>query len=295
IESQTLKLFQVCRTRRLPVVTFFNKYDRPGRDPLELLDEVEEHSDPGAPLTGAAEPAGERRRDQQRWALEVVAGLEVGRERRLDPRIEAKLDRVGGVEPRIVAAGDEHGRTAVVGTGLAVDRHERTVGMLGGDHHRGGGGGVCRVVEVVIAASGVGVGQHDLDIRGVDRAGPLVEERKVVDLDPVGGQGRLGDITVERRIDAGRAEPERREAAFHPVDDGPVDLRPGPMNAEPLVGLDDVSEFLPLHRLIMNGSGVRRQRELRRQRAYHRRYAVLVPAIPVHRRVRGTRHGRGPR
>jgi peptide chain release factor 3 len=42
IESQTLKLFQVCRTRNLPVITFFNKYDRPGRDPLELLDEVEE-------------------------------------------------------------------------------------------------------------------------------------------------------------------------------------------------------------------------------------------------------------
>jgi len=42
IESQTLKLFQVCRSRNLPVLTFFNKYDRPGRDPLELLDEVEE-------------------------------------------------------------------------------------------------------------------------------------------------------------------------------------------------------------------------------------------------------------
>ena len=42
IEAQTLKLFQVCRSRNLPVVTFFNKYDRPGRDPLELLDEVEE-------------------------------------------------------------------------------------------------------------------------------------------------------------------------------------------------------------------------------------------------------------
>ena len=42
IESQTLKLFQVCRSRNLPVITFFNKYDRPGRDPLELLDEVEE-------------------------------------------------------------------------------------------------------------------------------------------------------------------------------------------------------------------------------------------------------------
>jgi peptide chain release factor 3 len=42
IESQTLKLFQVCRARNLPVLTFFNKYDRPGRDPLELLDEVEQ-------------------------------------------------------------------------------------------------------------------------------------------------------------------------------------------------------------------------------------------------------------
>jgi len=42
IEAQTLKLFQVCRVRRLPVITFFNKFDRPGRDPLELLDEVEE-------------------------------------------------------------------------------------------------------------------------------------------------------------------------------------------------------------------------------------------------------------
>src|SRR6476660_2858981 len=41
IESQTLKLFQVCRSRNLPVLTFLNKYDRPGRGPLELLDEIE--------------------------------------------------------------------------------------------------------------------------------------------------------------------------------------------------------------------------------------------------------------
>lgn len=41
IESQTLKLFQVCRNRNLPVMTFLNKYDRPGREPLELLDEIE--------------------------------------------------------------------------------------------------------------------------------------------------------------------------------------------------------------------------------------------------------------
>ena len=41
IEAQTLKLFQVCRSRNLPVITFLNKYDRPGREPLELLDEIE--------------------------------------------------------------------------------------------------------------------------------------------------------------------------------------------------------------------------------------------------------------
>ena len=41
LEPQTLKLFQVCRTRGTPVVTFVNKLDRPGRDPLELMDEIE--------------------------------------------------------------------------------------------------------------------------------------------------------------------------------------------------------------------------------------------------------------
>jgi peptide chain release factor 3 len=45
IESQTLKLFQVCRARNLPVLTFLNKYDRPGREPLELLDEIEAQID----------------------------------------------------------------------------------------------------------------------------------------------------------------------------------------------------------------------------------------------------------
>jgi peptide chain release factor 3 len=42
IETQTRKLFEVCRARHLPILTFLNKYDRPGRDSLELLDEIEE-------------------------------------------------------------------------------------------------------------------------------------------------------------------------------------------------------------------------------------------------------------
>src|SRR2546425_3641155 len=41
IETQTRKLFEVCRQRRIPIFTFINKLDRPARDPLALLDELE--------------------------------------------------------------------------------------------------------------------------------------------------------------------------------------------------------------------------------------------------------------
>ncbi|MGV3651673.1 MAG: peptide chain release factor 3 [Devosia sp.] len=40
IESQTLKLFEVCRLRDIPIITFANKVDREGKDPLEILDEI---------------------------------------------------------------------------------------------------------------------------------------------------------------------------------------------------------------------------------------------------------------
>src|SRR5579862_1269252 len=40
IESQTRKLFEVCRLRDIPIMTFVNKMDREARDPLELIDEV---------------------------------------------------------------------------------------------------------------------------------------------------------------------------------------------------------------------------------------------------------------
>lgn len=41
IEKQTRKLFEVCRLRKIPVLTFINKMDMPGRDPLDLMEEVE--------------------------------------------------------------------------------------------------------------------------------------------------------------------------------------------------------------------------------------------------------------
>jgi peptide chain release factor 3 len=40
IEPQTLKLFEVCRLRDIPIVTFINKMDREAQDPIELLDEI---------------------------------------------------------------------------------------------------------------------------------------------------------------------------------------------------------------------------------------------------------------
>src|SRR5437588_10309088 len=42
VEPQTRKLFAVCRRRSMPIFTFYNKMDRPGREPLELLGEIEE-------------------------------------------------------------------------------------------------------------------------------------------------------------------------------------------------------------------------------------------------------------
>ncbi|ABI56742.1 peptide chain release factor 3 [Alkalilimnicola ehrlichii MLHE-1] len=42
VEERTIKLMEVCRLRDTPIMTFVNKLDREGRDPMELLDEVEE-------------------------------------------------------------------------------------------------------------------------------------------------------------------------------------------------------------------------------------------------------------
>ena len=42
IEAQTRKLFEVCRLRDMPIITFINKMDREARDPFEILDEIEQ-------------------------------------------------------------------------------------------------------------------------------------------------------------------------------------------------------------------------------------------------------------
>ena len=52
VEAQTKRLIEVCRQRDTPIITFVNKMDREGRDPVELLDEVErELGMPCVPMT----------------------------------------------------------------------------------------------------------------------------------------------------------------------------------------------------------------------------------------------------
>ena len=44
LETQTMKLFEVCRARNLPIIPVINKWDRPGLDPLALMDEITERT-----------------------------------------------------------------------------------------------------------------------------------------------------------------------------------------------------------------------------------------------------------
>ena len=56
IEEQTRKLFEVCRLRDVPIITFVKKLDREARDPFDLLDEIEQS--PALDVTSASWPIG---------------------------------------------------------------------------------------------------------------------------------------------------------------------------------------------------------------------------------------------
>src|SRR6187549_933972 len=69
VEPQTIKLFEVCRMRHIPIVTFINKLDRHGRPGLELMDEIERVL--GIPCSPANWPIGSGPNFQgvyDRWA-----------------------------------------------------------------------------------------------------------------------------------------------------------------------------------------------------------------------------------
>lgn len=127
VEAQTKKLFRVCHRRRMPIFTFVNKMDRPGRDPFDLIGEVENVLGIGSypvtwPLFRGAEFRGVYHRLEKRiylfrrnegatgaeQASIQVAGIE-------DPRLLEELEEEGYRQFRdqlelLEAAGDDFNR-----------------------------------------------------------------------------------------------------------------------------------------------------------------------------------------
>ncbi|HSI80719.1 MAG TPA: peptide chain release factor 3 [Solirubrobacterales bacterium] len=125
VEEQTLKLFEVARERRVPLITFINKYDRPGLESLALVDEIErELGLRAAPVTWPVGRAGELRgvidrRDGGFYRFERTAGgATIGAEQRLDAA-EAAVE--AGDDWRVAA--EEVGLLDEVGAGLDRDSY----------------------------------------------------------------------------------------------------------------------------------------------------------------------------
>jgi peptide chain release factor 3 len=127
IEPQTLKLFEVCRERNLPLLTFINKWDRPGRDPLELLDQVEAQlAIVPTPVTWPVGIAGDfrgvvdrRTGDYIRFTRTARGATEAGEERVAAELAEAEEGDAW------TAATDELGLLDEVGAHAAIDRFHK--------------------------------------------------------------------------------------------------------------------------------------------------------------------------
>ena len=127
LEPQTLKLFQVCRHRGIPILTVINKWDRPGRDALELLDEIQERIGlKPTPLTWPVGIAGDfkgvldRRTGNFIRFTRTAGGATAAPEEHIAPdRAEeaAGLDWVNAVEEceLLSADGSDHDQDAFLG------------------------------------------------------------------------------------------------------------------------------------------------------------------------------------
>jgi len=116
IESQTKKLFEVCRLRDVPIVTFVNKFDREARDPLELLDEIAEQlALDTAPMMW---PVGMGRNFKGCWHFARQALLHVDH-----PADEFRLQANPLPDPAALAevAGEENAEHAVEGMELVAE------------------------------------------------------------------------------------------------------------------------------------------------------------------------------
>ncbi|MGY1711298.1 peptide chain release factor 3 [Geodermatophilus sp. SYSU D00758] len=96
LEAQTMKLFAVCRHRGIPVITVVNKWDRPGKDALALMDEVAERTGlTPTPLTWPVGIAGDfrgvldRRDGSYRRFTRTAGGATLAPEEHLSPAAAA--------------------------------------------------------------------------------------------------------------------------------------------------------------------------------------------------------------
>src|SRR5499427_7807508 len=97
IESQTRKLFEVCRLRDVPIITFVNKLDREGRDPFELLDEIAH--DLQLDITPASWPIGMGR--EFRGCYDLFADQLILMERTRGEYIQEGITVSGLTDPRL--------------------------------------------------------------------------------------------------------------------------------------------------------------------------------------------------
>ncbi len=92
IEARTRKLFEVCRLRDIPIITFINKMDRESRDPFELLDEIEKTlALDTAPMTWPIGRGRDFRRHLRSWRRHASAASTATPSRR--SRSTARIDR----------------------------------------------------------------------------------------------------------------------------------------------------------------------------------------------------------
>ncbi|MDF1608345.1 peptide chain release factor 3 [Hoeflea sp. YIM 152468] len=97
IEPRTLKLFEVCRLRDIPILTFINKMDREARNPFEILDEVEQKlALDTAPMTW---PIGQGRSFSGTYHLSKSAIRKSDKETELTPVSGPDSDKVAGLLP----------------------------------------------------------------------------------------------------------------------------------------------------------------------------------------------------
>ncbi len=100
VERQTKKLFRVCKLRQMPIFTFVNKMDRPGREPFDLVGEVEDVLGIGVyPVTWPIHSSGRFRGVYHRLTKQVFLFEQVAHGAEMAPMSAHSLDA-----PELVAA-----------------------------------------------------------------------------------------------------------------------------------------------------------------------------------------------